>query len=97
MTTTPSITLEVEQLTTVAVNFSICEPSPSHSLIKRSQGDSPSTLVEGGSPKRTCLSEGVEFEALTHFFWLISILLSGIPSTLEEFSSTVSSEDLAFV
>lgn len=35
---------EVEQLTTMSINFSICEPSPS--LVKRSRDSGPSTPIE---------------------------------------------------
>lgn len=40
--------------------------------------------------------EGVEQEALTPFFLLLVILLSRVPSTLEEFAGVVANEDLDF-
>lgn len=59
--TTISVTApEVGQPVTRAAGFSARELSPSLSLAKRSQGDSLSILVEGGSSKRDRLSEGGE-------------------------------------
>lgn len=87
----------MEQLTTTTIGFSIYEPSSSSPLVKRSQGDSSSTLVEEGSSKHDCLSKGDKHEALTHFFRLHVILSSRVRGTLEEFVIVVANEDLAFV
>lgn len=68
MTTTLSITTEVQQINTAANHFSIGEPSPSHFHVKRSWGGSICTPVEGSPPKRACLSECAESKALTLLF-----------------------------
>lgn len=83
-------------MTIALIGFSIHEPLPSSSPIKRNHGESPSTSVEGGYPKRAHLSEGFESEALTYFFQLSAILPTQVPSTLEEFVVVVANEDLAF-
>lgn len=97
--TTISVTaFEVGQPVTREAGFSARELSPSLSLAKRSQGDSLSTLVEGGSSKRDRLSEGGEQKVLTHFFRLPVIISSRLSNTLEEFTpAVVAYEDLGFV
>lgn len=84
------------QLVTRVADFSAqLSPSPSHA--KKSRGDNPSTPVREGSSKWVCLSEGGVCEVLTHFFWLLAILPSRVPSTPKEFADIVASEDLDFV
>lgn len=91
--TTPTA---VEQFTIVADVFSIHEPPPSHSPIKRTQCDNPLTSIGEGSFKRARLSEGTEQEDLTPFFQLLDILPYQVPSTLEEFV-VMDNEDLVFL
>ncbi|CAI8609493.1 unnamed protein product [Vicia faba] len=55
-------------MTTTAVNFFICESSSFISLIKRIQGDSPSTHVEGGSSKWALLLKGASRRLLLLYF-----------------------------
>lgn len=42
------------------------------------------------------MTEGVEYEAQTHFFRIYSILSSRVPRTLKEFVIVVATEDLYF-
>lgn len=87
----------VEQLTIATANLSVGDPSRSHCLIKRNQGDCQFTSIKGGSSKHACLAEDAEQEALTSFFQLPVILPSQVPNTLEEFADDMAVEDVTFV
>ncbi|CAI8592260.1 unnamed protein product [Vicia faba] len=54
------LTHEMGQSTIIVVDFSIKEPLHSSFPVKKGQGNSLSTLVEGGSPKRARLEKGGE-------------------------------------
>lgn len=90
-------TPKMDEPTTIIVDLSARGLSPSPSPTKWGWDVSPSTPIEGGSTKRDLLAEGGEHDALTHFFWIPSILPSWVPSPLKEFTTVVVVEDLDFV
>lgn len=77
--------------------LSVHTPSPPLSPIKRNRGDCPSIPVEKGSSKRAHVLEDGDSENIIPFFRRTTILPTWLPNTLEEFTTTVASKDLAFV
>lgn len=95
-TTISSINPKTEHLIIMATDLYICEPLAYPSHVKRNQGDNSSTHIKEGFLKQSHLVEDAKSEALTHFFRILSIIQSRVPSTPKEFNVVVSIRGLPF-